>query len=90
MQVVILLPQSYIKWVYKAPLYITLRIKTGMVGYFDPKRNFKQKFKNVFEGKINTVFSRIVSAESILFWVWPYVLVTVHETVETIQGRKVY
>ena len=40
-----------------------------------------------------TVFPRIVSAETILFWIWPYVLwplVTVHKSVETIQGRKLF
>ena len=38
-----------------------------------------------------TVFPRIVSAESILFWIWPYVLwplETVHKNTETIKGRK--
>ena len=36
----------------------------------------------------STVFPRIVSAETILFWIWPYVLwplVTVHKSAETIQ-----
>ena len=40
-----------------------------------------------------TVIPRIVSAETILFWSWPYVLwplVTVHESAETIQGRKLF
>ena len=40
-----------------------------------------------------TVFPRIVSAETILFWIWPYVLwplVTVHKSGETIQGRKLF
>ena len=39
----------------------------------------------------NTVFPHIVSAETILFWLWPYVLwplITVHKCAETIQGRK--
>ena len=43
--------------------------------------------------KINTVFPHIVSAETILFWVRPYVLwplITVHKCAETIQGRKLY
>ena len=41
----------------------------------------------------STVFPRIVSAETILFWSWPYVLwplVTVHKSAETIQGRKLF
>ena len=41
----------------------------------------------------STVFPRIVSAETILFWSWPYVLwplMTVHKSVETIQGRKLF
>ena len=41
----------------------------------------------------NTVFPRIVSAETILFLIWPYVLwplVTVHKSAETIQGRKLF
>ena len=35
----------------------------------------------------------IVSAETILCWLWPYVLwplVTVHKSAETIQGRKLF
>ena len=42
---------------------------------------------------ISTVFPRIVSVETILFWVWPYVLwplVTIHISAETIQGRKLF
>ena len=41
----------------------------------------------------NTVFPRIVSAETILFWIMPYVLwplVRVHKSAETIQGRKLF
>ena len=41
----------------------------------------------------NTVFPHIVPAETILFWIWPYVLwplVTVHKCAETIQGRKLF
>ena len=34
----------------------------------------------------NTVFPRIVSAETILLWIWAYV----HKTAETIQGRKLF
>ena len=40
-----------------------------------------------------TVFLRIVSVETILFWIWPYVLwplVTVNKSAETIQGRKLF
>ena len=39
------------------------------------------------------LFPRIVSAATILFWIWPYVLwplVTVHKSAETIQGRKLF
>ena len=35
----------------------------------------------------------LVSVETILFWLWPYVLwplITVHKCAETIQGRKLY
>ena len=42
---------------------------------------------------LHTVYPRIVSAETILFWIWPYVLwplLTVHKIAETIQGRKLY
>ena len=41
----------------------------------------------------NTVFPHIVSAETILFWIQPYVLwplVTVHTGAETIEGRKLF
>ena len=40
-----------------------------------------------------TVFPHIVSAETILFWLWPYVvwpLITVHKCAKTIQGRKLF
>ena len=46
-------------------------------------------FKNFW----NTVFPRIVSAETILFWIYPYELwplITVHTGAETIQGRKLF
>ena len=39
------------------------------------------------------VFPHIVSAETILFWLLPYVLwplITVHKCAETIQGRKLF
>ena len=41
----------------------------------------------------HTIFPHIVSAETILFWIWPYVLwplITVHKSAETIQGRKLF
>ena len=41
----------------------------------------------------DTVFPHIVSAETILFWLWPYVLwplISVHKCAETIQGRKLF
>ena len=41
----------------------------------------------------NTIFPWIVSVETILFWIWPYVLwplLTVHTSEETIQGRKLF
>ena len=43
--------------------------------------------------KENTVFPHIDSAETILFWLWPYVLwplISVHKCAETIQGQKLY
>ena len=42
---------------------------------------------------IYTKFPHIVSAETILFWIWLYVLrplVIVHKCAEIIQGRKLY
>ena len=42
---------------------------------------------------LHTVFPHIVSAETILFWLWPYVvwpLITVHKCAKTIQGRKLF
>ena len=44
-------------------------------------------------GLIDTVFPHIVSVETTLFWLWPYVLwplETVHKSAETIQGRKLF
>ena len=50
--------------------------------------------KNIFEfGNSSTAFPHIVSAETFLFWLWPYVLwplISVHKCAETIQGRKLY
>ena len=43
--------------------------------------------------ELHTVFPHIVSAETILFWLWPYVLwplITLHKCAETIQGRKLF
>ena len=39
-----LLPQFYIKLVFKAPLSITLRIKICVVAYFEPQKNSKTLF----------------------------------------------
>ena len=46
---------------------------------------------------IQTVFTQIVSAETILFWIWPYLLWPLTFTsytwivaAETIQGRKLF
>ena len=39
-----------------------------------------------------TVFPRMISAETILFWIWPYLLwpfVTVHKSEESIRGNAV-
>ena len=55
-------------------------------------------FKSAFEINLGltkpyTVFLQIVSAETILFWIWPYVLwplITVNKSAETIQGRKLF
>ena len=44
-----------------------------------------------YSTSMNTVYPRIVSAETILFWIWPYALwplATVHKSAETIEGRK--
>ena len=41
----------------------------------------------------DTVFPRIFSGETILFWIWPYLLwplVTVPKSAKTIQGRKLF
>ena len=38
-------PQCYIQWVYKAPLCITLRIKTWVAAYFDPPKKSKKNYK---------------------------------------------
>ena len=57
----------------------------------------KSKFYGSLDTKqlifTHTVFPRIVSAETILFWKKPYVLwplVSVHTGAETIQGRKLF
>ena len=65
------------------------------------KSHVLQKCRETSSNKCNseirqnlyTVFPRIVSAETILFWIQPYVLwpfITVHTRAETIQGRKLF
>ena len=54
---------------------------------------FWVQYKLVIELLKHTVFPRIVSAETILFWIQPSVLwplITVHTGAETIQGRKLF
>ena len=54
---------------------------------------FTLKVLPKFLSNWHTVFPGIVSPESILFWIQPYVLwplVTVHTGAETIQGRKLF
>ena len=54
---------------------------------------FIKPFHFKYKENARTVFSQIISAETILFWIWPYVLwplVTVHKSAETIQGRKLF
>ena len=64
------------------------------------KQNFHEKTPNYFAlfqkltlALIMRVFSQVLSAETIFFWIWPYLLwplVTVHKSAETIQGRKLF
>ena len=52
---------------------------------------FRLELSNFFWKGI--VFPWIVSAETILFWIWPYVLwllITVHKSADTIQGWKLF
>ena len=37
---------SFIFFVYKAPLFFTLRIRIWVVAYFEPKKNFKKNLKS--------------------------------------------
>ena len=53
-------------------------------------RDEKRRSLKIF---LCTVFPHIVSAETILFWLWPYVLwplISVHKCAETIQGGKLF
>ena len=57
-------------------------LDNGLIFFFKDKWN-----KNV------TVFPQIVSAETVLFWIYPYVLwplITLYTGAETIQGRKLF
>ena len=68
----------------KAALFVFILL-SGIRGHpSDPKRTLIV---------LHTVFPHIVSAETILFWILPYVLwplITVHKCAETIQGRKLF
>ena len=63
-----------------------------------PNEKTKEKTSNSWHHgtqnfTIHTVFPHIVSVETILFWIFPYVLwplITVHKCAETIQGRKLF
>ena len=62
----------------------------GIIFYFHAKYIALSTFLFNFS---TTIFLRIVSAETILFWILPYVLwplITVHKCAETIQGRKLF
>ena len=56
----------------------------------------KRVWQSVFNFSTSTVlfvFPRIVSAETILFWIWPYVLwplLTVHKSAETNCGNTLF
>ena len=47
--------QCYIQWVYKAPLYIRLRIKMWEVAYFDPQKIWN-KLKKKSYGAVTKTF----------------------------------
>jgi hypothetical protein len=79
------------------------KLKAKMVGVVLNKHVHRWKYFLVLkrrEGRvstmkhdIHTIFLHIVSKETILFWLWPYVLwplITVHKCAETIQGRKLF
>ena len=57
-----------------------------------PIRKLDHGFCSQYKNQV-TIFPQIVSAETILFWIWPYVLwplITVDKSAETIQGRKLF
>ena len=57
--------QCYIQWVYKAPLCITLRIKTWVAAYFDPPKKIKKKkSKTIF---YKSSFMQLFSADATIF-----------------------
>ena len=76
--------KEVLKWVSSAILNNPWRVKHSVNGYVK---------KEINHSKRNTVFPHIVSAETILFWLWSYVLwplISVHKCAETIQGGKLF
>ena len=69
------------------------KLKTKSLLFPVKKGKFETKCPLHYKPKPCTVFPHIVSAETILFWLLPYVLwplITVHKCAETIQGRKLF
>ena len=60
----LLLPQFYIQFVYKAPLFITLRIKIWAVAYFYPPKIQKINSKKI---KYKRDTMQLFSADAIMF-----------------------
>ena len=75
------------KYIFKYP-YFMKNLLTYLI-----IQSFSSMTNDITTVIINTVFPHIVSAETILFWLWPYVLwplITVHKFAESIQGRKLF
>ena len=91
---------SHLFWGWKSRILRNFVVFTYWLIFHPIQKSLEQKELRdlVFKGFFwmifwYTVFPHIVSAETILFWLWPYVLwplVTVHKSAETIQGRKLY
>jgi hypothetical protein len=63
------------------------------VGLLSQIQSVPRNYLAMLLNRLITIFRYIVSAETILFWLWPYALwplISVHKCVETIQGRIPY
>ena len=77
---------------FMVPMYIDKSLVLYPKRFRTSNMYFNKSAKAIFPA-LTVFLQKIVSAETILYWIWPYVLwpfVTVHKSGETFQGRKLF